>query len=114
MSANLGEHHRHVPRAVAMQMAPIVVPRMNCHQQKCNDTTIEKYIMRRDVLLSERPELCPTGRVVDLVERRGRVDRRAARTRALLWRVKDERLFPTDGFYPLPRAWRQEIYSADR
>ena len=26
LSANLGEHHRHVPRAVAMQIAPIVVP----------------------------------------------------------------------------------------
>ena len=31
LSANLGEHHRHVPRAVAMQIAPIVVPRMNSH-----------------------------------------------------------------------------------
>ena len=46
LSANLGEHHRHVPRAVAMQMAPIVVPRMNSHQQKCSDTTIEKYIRK--------------------------------------------------------------------
>ena len=31
LSANLGEHQRHVPSAVAMQMAPIVVPRMNSH-----------------------------------------------------------------------------------
>ena len=46
LSANLGEHQRHVPRAVAMQMAPIVVPRMNSHQQKCSDTTIEKYIRK--------------------------------------------------------------------
>jgi len=27
LSANLGEHQRHVPSAVAMQIAPIVVPR---------------------------------------------------------------------------------------
>ena len=27
LSANLGEHQRHVPRAVAMQIAPIVVPK---------------------------------------------------------------------------------------
>ena len=29
LSANLGEHQRHVPSAVAMQIAPIVVPRIN-------------------------------------------------------------------------------------
>ena len=71
LSANLGEHHRHVPRAVAMQIAPIVVPRINLrvnhvidavdarsittsgtdtahhsHQQKCRLTTIEKYIRK--------------------------------------------------------------------
>ncbi len=67
LSANLGEHQRHVPRAVAMQIAPIVVPASESRS-------------RRGVLLSERPELCPRGRVVDLGERRGRVDRRAART----------------------------------
>ena len=52
LSANLGEHQRHVPRAVAMQMAPIVVPRMNSHQQKCSDTTIEKYIRKSSRLPS--------------------------------------------------------------
>ena len=46
LSANLGEHQRHVPSAVAMQMAPIVVPNINSHQQKCSDTTIEKYIRK--------------------------------------------------------------------
>ena len=29
LSANLGEHQRHVPSAVAMQIAPIVVPKIN-------------------------------------------------------------------------------------
>ena len=50
LSANLGEHQRHVPRAVAMQIAPIVVPRMNSHQQKCRLTTIEKYIRKSSKL----------------------------------------------------------------
>ena len=46
LSANLGEHQRHVPSAVAMQIAPMVVPKMNSHQQKWRLTTIEKYIRK--------------------------------------------------------------------
>jgi hypothetical protein len=45
-SANRGEHHKHVPSADAMQIAPIVVPRIYSHQQKCNETTMEKYMRK--------------------------------------------------------------------
>ena len=60
LSANLGEHQRHVPSAVAMQMAPIVVPRMNSHQQKCSDTTIEKYIRKSSRFPSTADDEAPS------------------------------------------------------
>ena len=43
LSANLGEHQRHVPSAVAMQMAPIVVPRINLRVNRVIDAVDAKH-----------------------------------------------------------------------
>ena len=43
LSANLGEHQRHVPSAVAMQIAPMVVPRINLRVNRVIDAVDAKH-----------------------------------------------------------------------